>query len=117
MTYDAKADGEQSYLAARAAQREKALAAIKREVVIGDCRLLLGDCEQILPGLGAFHAIVTDPPYGIDYMGSGTTGIACTKQGFRFTGIERDPSYFEVAIERITEAHNAPDMFHRPPRS
>jgi hypothetical protein len=36
---------------------------IKREVVIGDCRLLLGDCLGILPTLGRVDAVVTDPPY------------------------------------------------------
>ncbi len=38
---------------------------IKREVIIGDCRLLLGDCLEILPLLGKVDAVVTDPPYGI----------------------------------------------------
>lgn len=38
---------------------------IRREVIIGDCRLLLGDCLEILPTLGRFDAVVTDPPYGI----------------------------------------------------
>lgn len=28
---------------------------IRREVVIGDCRLLLGDCLEILPLLGGGH--------------------------------------------------------------
>lgn len=60
-----KDDGEKSYLVAIEAKREKALAAIKREVVIGDCRLLLGDCLEILPAFGKVDAIVTDPPYGI----------------------------------------------------
>lgn len=38
---------------------------IKKEVIIGDCRLLLGDCMDILPTLGKVDACVTDPPYGI----------------------------------------------------
>ena len=38
---------------------------IKREEIIGDCRLLLGDCREILPTLGKVDAVVTDPPYGI----------------------------------------------------
>jgi len=38
---------------------------IRREVQIGDCRLLLGDCLEILPLLGKVDAVVTDPPYGI----------------------------------------------------
>ncbi len=32
---------------------------------IGDCQLFLGDCLEILPTLGKFDAVVTDPPYGI----------------------------------------------------
>lgn len=44
---------------------------IRREVQIGDCRLLLGDCLEILPLLGKVDAVVTDPPYGIDYGKSG----------------------------------------------
>lgn len=34
-------------------------------------------------------------------MGSGTTGVACKKTGRRFIGIERDPTYFEIARKRI----------------
>jgi DNA modification methylase len=38
---------------------------IRREEIIGDCRLLLGDCLEILPTLGPVDACVTDPPYGL----------------------------------------------------
>lgn len=213
---------------------------IKREVTIGNCRLILGDCRLILPSLGQFDACVTDPPYGIDYgkagrfnathgwgpwrencewdrdrpeksvfdmilacskhqiiwggnyftdylpptmhwllwdkgqrnfsladfeiawgsqkrasrvidcprgravkdgkehptqkpievmarcieelpakthsivdpfMGSGTTGIASLHAGKRFTGIEIDEGYFDIACERIRKAYAQPDMF------
>lgn len=209
-----------------------------REEVIGDCRLILGDCRDILPTLGKVDAVVTDPPYGIgadahagpaasgwtqwtvsgwdsarpaanifaailacskhqiiwggnyftDYlppsmqwliwdkgqrdfsladfemawssqnkaariinfprakalqdgkehptqkplevmkwcldmlpadvntildpfMGSGTTGVACVKLGKSFIGIEREPSYFDIACRRIEQAYKQPDMF------
>lgn len=36
-----------------------------REEIIGDARLLLGDCRDILPTLLPHDACVTDPPYGI----------------------------------------------------
>ena len=42
---------------------------IKKEVVIGDCRLLLGDCLEIMPTLGQVDATVMDPPYGIGESG------------------------------------------------
>ena len=37
-------------------------------------------------------------------MGSGTTGVACENTGRRFIGIERDPTYFDVAVGRISDA-------------
>lgn len=38
---------------------------IHKEVVIGDARLLLGDCMEILPTLGKVDAVITDPPFGV----------------------------------------------------
>ena len=37
-------------------------------------------------------------------MGSGTTGVACVNKGLHFTGIEKDPIYFQQSEERIAEA-------------
>jgi site-specific DNA-methyltransferase (adenine-specific)/modification methylase len=45
------------------------------------------------------------------FMGSGTTGVACVKEGRSFTGIELDEEYFNIAFKRIEEAYNQPDMF------
>jgi len=60
-------------------------------------------CVQQLPqDVGS----IVDP-----YMGSGTTGVAAVKRGKAFYGIEREPAYFDIAIRRINEALNAPDMF------
>lgn len=221
---------------------------IKKEVIIGDCRLLLGDCLEILPTLGKVDAVVTDPPYGIGesnkknmsrhsaaecndygdfdwdqepadpraiewmlqnsrwqiifggnyfdlpptscwlvwdkqngasdfadcelawtnlkkavrrivwrwsgfirkgergykirvhptqkpigvmqwclthlpddvtviadpYMGSGTTGVACAKEGLQFIGIEREEKYFDAACKRIRDAYAQPDLFIEP---
>jgi site-specific DNA-methyltransferase (adenine-specific) len=36
-----------------------------REESIGDCRLILGDCREVLPILQVIDATVTDPPYGV----------------------------------------------------
>jgi site-specific DNA-methyltransferase (adenine-specific) len=38
---------------------------IIREERIGGQRLILGDCLQVIPMLGRFDAVVTDPPYGL----------------------------------------------------
>jgi DNA modification methylase len=42
---------------------------VMREEVIGDCRLILGDCQDILPTLHGVDAVLTDPPYGIGIDG------------------------------------------------
>src|SRR5574342_1074954 len=39
-----------------------------REEIIGPCRLILGDCREVLPTLGKVDAVVTDPPYGIGFV-------------------------------------------------
>lgn len=44
---------------------------IRREVIIGDCRLLLGDALEILPTLADVKAVVTDPPYRVTSGGFG----------------------------------------------
>jgi DNA modification methylase len=217
-----------------------------REEIIGDCRLILGDCQEVLPTLGPVDAVVTDPPYGVDFaewdgqfpgaefwqpvsncvadggnvvvipgeidipaklrvlsvifeyqwvipwykpnamqfgktgytkqslvwwlakgkpkhkpsmidvivvpmgldedkkighpspkpvrlmlalvgnfaaegqtvldpfMGSGTTGVACALTGRAFIGIEREPSYFDIACRRIEEAYRQPRLFAEP---
>lgn len=36
------------------------------EEQIGDARLILGDCREVLPTLDKVDAVVTDPPYGIN---------------------------------------------------
>jgi DNA modification methylase len=38
---------------------------IIREVTIGPCRLIQGDCMEVLPLIDRVDAVVTDPPYGI----------------------------------------------------
>lgn len=50
---------------------------IVREERIGNQRLILGDCLAVMPTLGRFDAVVTDPPYGIDFAhgGSDRSGI------------------------------------------
>ena len=50
-----------------------------REEIIGDCRLILGDCLEVLPTLTGIDACVTDPPYGIG-MDGGKVGRAKYEQ-------------------------------------
>lgn len=54
-------------------------------------------------------ARVLDP-----FMGSGTTGVACVNLGRKFTGIEIDPGYFDIACRRIEAAYKQPRLFEEP---
>ena len=38
---------------------------IKEEVIIGDARLIRGDCLEVMQTLDKVDAVETDPPYGI----------------------------------------------------
>lgn len=45
------------------------------------------------------------PPGGTvldPFMGSGTTGVAAKKHGFKFVGSEKNPAYFKIAEKRIS---------------
>ena len=66
-------------------------------------QLIHGDCLEQLKELkdNSVDAIVTDPPYGLSFMGSGSTGIACKNLNRNFIGIELDKDYFEIAKQRI----------------
>jgi DNA modification methylase len=59
------------------------------------------DQAKVLEG-----STVLDP-----YMGSGSTGIACLRTGRRFVGIEKDPTHYATALERITNELAQGDLF------
>jgi DNA modification methylase len=62
---------------------------------------LMAWCLEFLPKAET----ILDP-----FMGSGTTGVACVQLGRRFTGIELDPDYFDIACRRIDEATRQPRL-------
>jgi DNA modification methylase len=62
--------------------------------------------EQLPPDVKS----ICDP-----FMGSGTTGCAAVKLGKSFIGIEREPSYFDIACRRIEAAYKQPDLFIEKP--
>lgn len=55
-------------------------------------------CRLITPPGG----VVLDP-----FAGSGSTGLACAAEGFRFIGCELSPEYVEIAKARIRSANDA----------
>jgi DNA modification methylase len=66
---------------------EGGLSAIKREVTIGPCRLIQGDAVAVTRQLEReWHAIVTDPPYGIGFLHSGRSTLKAGIPPTRFFG-------------------------------
>jgi DNA modification methylase len=63
---------------------------------------LMAWCIEFLPDAKT----ILDP-----FMGSGTTGVACVQLGRKFTGIERERKYFDIACERISRAQAQGQMF------
>lgn len=55
------------------------------------------------------EGVVLDP-----FMGSGTTGVACSLLRRKFIGIELHEPYFDIACRRIEEAYKQPRLFDEP---
>ena len=55
------------------------------------------DLMQYLVRLvAAKESLVMDP-----FMGSGSTGVACIREGMRFIGIEQSEEYCDIAVGRL----------------
>lgn len=52
--------------------------------------------ERLLEAVVRPAGVVLDP-----CMGSGSTGVACNRKGYRFIGMELDPKHFRTAKKRI----------------
>jgi len=61
---------------------------------------------EIVSDFTSFGETVCDP-----FMGSGTTGVACTNLGRAFVGIERDERWFDLSCRRIEMAYKQPRLF------
>ncbi|WP_363184313.1 DNA methyltransferase [uncultured Thiocystis sp.] len=69
--------------------------------------------------LMAYLCRLVTPPGGLvldPFMGSGTTGVAALRQGFRFIGIEREPAYVTIATTRLADAQRQGAHFGQDPQ-
>ena len=83
------------------------------EVTIGDCRLILGDCREILPQLPKFDLILTDPPYGLaETLKGGTWGKQYEGESKVWDAApwEATPQFFESANTFIIWGGNYFDL-------
>ena len=56
---------------------------MQKETIHNMITLHHGDCLEVLRGMddNSVDSIVTDPPYGLSFMGSGSTGKAARRGG------------------------------------
>ena len=59
-------------------------------------------CRLVTPPGG----VVLDP-----FMGSGSTGKAAIREGFRFIGIEQSPEYHAIAVARLANELDQHPLF------
>ncbi|WP_276323667.1 DNA-methyltransferase [Achromobacter xylosoxidans] len=67
--------------------------------------------------LMAYLCRLVTPPGGVvldPFMGSGSTGKACMREGFRFIGIDMKPEYVEIAKARIQYVSGKTEPVDRP---
>jgi site-specific DNA-methyltransferase (adenine-specific) len=65
--------------------------------------------------LMAWLVRLVTPPNGVvldPFTGSGSTGVAALRAGYRFVGIERESAFFEIASRRITSAAEESGVEH-----
>jgi site-specific DNA-methyltransferase (adenine-specific)/modification methylase len=69
------------------------------------CPKPLGWMTWIVDHASSSSETVLDP-----FMGSGTTGVAAVRLGRKFVGIELEPTYFDIACKRISDALKQPNL-------
>lgn len=74
---------------------------------IGDCTLYLGDCRDILPTLPKVEAVVTDPPYGVNFDGKAGhyRNEPSAKRDDTYSSYDDSPENFvQIILPSITDA-------------
>jgi hypothetical protein len=82
------------------------IAAYNGDAPYHPCQKPLPVMEWVVQHFPSDALEIVDP-----FMGSGTTGVACMNLGRHFVGIEQDPGYFDIALERIARAQQQQRLF------
>lgn len=61
------------------------MAGVRKEVILGDCRLILGDAKKLVStsSLAGYAAVLSDPPYGIGYTSGHATDELWSEDAIR----------------------------------
>ena len=75
-----------------------------RKEVIGNATLYLGDCAEVLPTLGRFDLILTDPPYGLgDKWQGGTKKWPLAKGGAECKAWDMDTNPTVLGLPALSD--------------
>ena len=66
---------------------------VRREELAEGIVVYQGDCREVLPTLGKVDAVVTDPPYGVNYKGSATKH---GRNGFAYSSFDDTPEAIQA---------------------
>lgn len=67
---------------------------MSRVEIIGDAKLILGDCREVLPELlFEYDVVCTDPPYGMDYR----SGHNSSRHGTAASMVRKDGNFEPIA--------------------
>jgi len=80
------------FYCAKASKRDRNEGSVNNHPTVKPTDLMRYLCKLVTPPNGT----VLDP-----FMGSGSTGKACTYEGFNFIGIDQSAEYVEIAKARI----------------
>jgi site-specific DNA-methyltransferase (adenine-specific) len=75
-----------------------------REEIIAGCRLILGDCREILPTLGKVDAVVTSPPYNTLDPSAKPSGIHAERKNGVNKWLDKSGGYFDQMPEAEYQA-------------
>jgi hypothetical protein len=97
---DAKGGASRFYYCAKPGKKERSAGlpegVVNKHPTVKSVELMRWLVRLVTPPNG----IVLDP-----FMGSGSTGVACAEEGFRFVGIELEEDSTEIARARIAHAY------------
>lgn len=87
----------------------------KKRWIVGNVEPRIFDHPTVKPQYVMADALLCASNQGdlvVDcFMGTGSTGVACADMGRRFIGIEKEKKYFDIAVERISNAHKQIRLF------
>ena len=70
----------------------------RKEILAEGIELYLGDCREVLPTLPKVDAVVTDPPYGIDYDPTRSQSSAASGQRKLMEKVRGDDEAFDPSF-------------------